>query len=90
VALAAERNVDSELRFYGVWYAASGLAMHKAAADVEADRLLHPLLAAGWLAASLSRLLSIRAVGRPDALFMMLGAAEAVVGTILVRAPDAR
>jgi hypothetical protein len=85
-AVAREPSVDSELRFYGVWYAVSGLAMHKAAADPGADRALHPLLAAGWCAAAASRLLSARAAGMPHPLFVGLGVAEAALAAILFRA----
>jgi hypothetical protein len=89
-ALTREPSVDSELRFYGVWYAVSGVVMHKSAADPEADRALHPLLAVGWCAAAVSRLLSARAVGRPHPLFMTLGVAEATLAAIRFRSRDRR
>lgn len=89
-ALADEPGLDSELRFYGVWYAVSGLVMHKAAADPQVDRALHPLLAFGWGAAAVSRLLSARSVGRPPALFVVLAAAEAALAGSLLRSAPGR
>ncbi len=79
-----ERNLDSELRFYGVWYAFSGAVMRKAATDAETDRALGGVVAAGWAASALSRLLSTRSVGRPDPLFVELGVLEALVAAVLL------
>ncbi len=79
-----ERNLDSELRFYGVWRAFSGAVMRKAATDAETDRALGGVVAAGWAASALSRLLSTRSVGRPDPLFVELGVLEALVAAVLL------
>jgi hypothetical protein len=85
VTSKGDRNVDSELRFYGVWYAVAGAVMHKAAVDVRTDRVFDDLLAVGWAASAVSRLLSTRSVGRPDVVFVGLGLLEAVVAAVLFR-----
>src|SRR5437867_4309852 len=46
-----QRNIDSELRFYGVWYGVAGAVMLRAAGDEETDRRVGGLLAIGWGAA---------------------------------------
>ena len=78
-----ERNVDSELRFYAAWSAVAGVLMHKAAADPVADRLVAGPIAAGWATAGASRLLSLRAVGRPDPVFLALAALELGLAGVL-------
>lgn len=80
VALA---SLDSELRFYAVWYGVAGVLMHRAATDEGLDRMLGPILTVGWGAAALSRVLSLRRTGRPDGLFLALGGAEAALATVL-------
>lgn len=79
----AGRNLDSELRFYAVWYAAAGLLMHAAAHDADLDRGLAAVLPVTWFAAGASRLLSMRAVGRPATLFTTLAVLEFGVAGIL-------
>lgn len=81
VALA---SLDSELRFYAVWYGVAGVLMHRAATDEVLDRTLGPIIAVGWGAAALSRALSFRRSGRPDGLFLALGGAEAALATVLI------
>lgn len=83
---AALASVDSELRFYAVWYGVAGVVMHRAANDEAFDRSLRPFIAAGWGAAALSRVLSVRRTGRPDALFIGLGGAEAALAVVLATA----
>lgn len=79
----ATPNLDSEIRFYAVWYAAAGVLMHQAARDDRLDRKVSPLLAGAWSAAAASRLLSVRAVGRPSPLFLTLSALEVAVAGLL-------
>ena len=66
------RNVDSELRFYAAWYATAGVIMRRAATDPRLDRSLAAILPLAWLTSGSSRVLSIRAVGRPAPLFSAL------------------
>jgi hypothetical protein len=83
----AAANVDSELRFYSVWYAVAGALMHRAAVNPQTDRAIRPLLEIGWSAASASRLLSVRRAGRPHRFFLGLAAVEAAVAAVLVANP---
>ena len=86
-AAVGDRNLDSELRFYAAWYTVGGLLMHKAANDSTFDRQVSAHISAGWGLAAASRLLSLRAVGRPAPLFMVLAAAELALACVLARAP---
>lgn len=94
VATPAQRNVDSELRFYGVWYAVAGAAMHTAASSPDVHRSLQPLITAGWGLSALSRLASARAVGRLHDFFLGLTVLEAALAALLLRRraerPDSR
>jgi hypothetical protein len=74
-------NVDSELRFYGTWYAASGLLTLEQA---RRGRPLHPMHAAAWVVAGLARRRGTKAGVEPQRLFRMLGAAEIALGVILL------
>lgn len=86
---AMPSNLDSELRFYAAWYAAAGVLMHQAATNSRLDRQIAPVLTGGWSLAAISRLLSMRSVGRPSALFVVLTAVEfAVAGVIAATSDD--
>jgi hypothetical protein len=84
----ALRNVDSELRFYGAWYATSGLLMLQAAGQERLDPGRTRLVGAGWLAAAAGRVLSMREVGRPDPVFTLLFLAECAVAAVLLAGDD--
>jgi hypothetical protein len=77
-------SLDSELRFYAVWYGVAGFLMHRAASDETFDWALHPVIAIGWGGAALSRLLSLRRTGAPDRLFLALAGMEAALASVLV------
>jgi hypothetical protein len=81
-----DRNVDSELRFYGAWYATAGALMLRAASG-PLDRRTTQTLGAGWLLAATGRGLSWRAVGRPHPLFVALGLAELALAAELLLPP---
>ena len=85
----AARNVDSELRFYGAWYAAAGAMMLRTGSSARADRSTTRVLGAGWLLAATGRVLSWRAVGRPHPLFIALGLAEVALAAELLGPGDA-
>ena len=77
-------DVDSELRFYATWYAATGaLALHLArrGPSVGASRAM----GAAWLAAGIARTHGAYQVGRPSPLYQALGASELVLGSMLLR-----
>ena len=84
---AGARNVDSELRFYGAWYATAGALMLRAASG-PLDRRTTRTLGAGWLLAAAGRVLSVRAVGRPHPLLLALGVAEAALALELLGPAD--
>lgn len=82
-------SLDSELRFYAAWYAVAGVLMHQAASNGHLDRQVAPMLTGGWSLAAFSRLLSMRAVGRPARLFLVLTGLEFVVaGLLAATRPD--
>jgi hypothetical protein len=81
----AAPNLDSEIRFYGGWYAIAGFLMHRLATDAELDLAVGRLVEAGWAAAVAARLLSIRHAGRPAPRFLVLAAAEVGVIAVLLR-----
>lgn len=86
---AMPANVDSELRFYAAWYAAAGVLMHQAAMNPRLDRQIAPVLTGAWSLAAFSRLLSMRSVGRPSPLFLVLTGVEiAVAGVLAVTSRD--
>ena len=76
-------SLDSELRFYAVWYGVAGVLMHRAANDEALDRALRPMIAVGWGAAAFSRMLSLRRTGVPDRFFLVLAGVEAALATVL-------
>lgn len=74
----ARASLDSELRFYGTWYAAAG------ALALRHPEPLRRALGPVWLGCAATRLLSLRTAGRPHPVLLLLAAAEAAVGTALV------
>jgi len=77
-------DVDSELRFYATWYAASGaLALHLARR--EPGSATSRAMGVAWLAAGAARVHGMRTVGRPSPLYQALGACELALGAALVR-----
>lgn len=80
----AGATVDSELRFFGAWYAGGGALVLRAARDV---RTAGPvLLWAGailWAAAT-ARLLGVATVGVPQRGSLVLLAAEYVIPLVLL------
>jgi uncharacterized protein YjeT (DUF2065 family) len=84
---AVSRDVDSELRFYGAWYATAGALMLRAASG-PLDRGTTRTLGTGWALAATGRVLSMRAVGRPHPLLLALGVAEAALAVELLGPAD--
>lgn len=81
------RDVDSELRFYGTWYAASGaLALAHARRDEEPSDAWGVV----WVAAAAARAAGAARVGTPSGLFRALTVAELVLGGALLAARRGR
>jgi uncharacterized protein DUF4345 len=80
----ASASVESELRFYSVFYSAYGLALLRTAPVVDRDARSVRVHAATLFAAGLARAGGWRAVGRPNRLQRFLLAAELGVPPLLV------
>jgi hypothetical protein len=65
-------TVDSEMRFYAVWYAAAGVLLLRAVARVESERRTIAAIAVLFFIAGCSRALSWLVVGRPHMLAVVL------------------
>jgi hypothetical protein len=77
-------SVDSEMRFFAVWYAGAGLVVLRVVPRVEAARLTIRAVAAAFFIAGCSRLISIIVAGNPHALFLVLMAIELVLPLVIV------
>ena len=80
-----DASIDSELRFFAAWYVVAGALMARAAQAPERDAATVRVVAVGWIAAALGRVLSLRAVGRPHPLYTGLLAAEVTIPVLLLR-----
>jgi hypothetical protein len=83
VPFPGRANVDSEFRFFAAWYAVTGALSLRAAEAPDGDDVTTRAIGAGWLLAALGRLRAMRASGRPHPLFLLLLAAELVLGVAL-------
>ena len=77
-------NVDSEYRFYASWYHVLGLLVLRAARRPESETTVVRACAAGFLVAACGRVLSIRALGPPNAFQKLLLGVEIVIPAVLV------
>ncbi|MCE7997704.1 MAG: DUF4345 domain-containing protein [Rhodobiaceae bacterium] len=77
-------NVDSELRFYSVFWVAYGIIVLRAANSLDENFRLVPILAGLFFAGGAGRLLSAMAVGQPHPLFTVLMMAELVLPLLLI------
>lgn len=85
-APAAPANVDSEFRFYAVWYAVLGALVLRAARRPESEAAAATVQAcgAGFLAAACTRLLSWRSRGAPHPFLLFLTAVEFAIPVVIV------
>jgi hypothetical protein len=58
-------DIDSEMRFYAVWYVAAGILLARAIPKVESETFTIRLIGAGFFAAGCARALSWIVVGKP-------------------------
>lgn len=77
-------NVDSETRFFAVWYAAAGVLILYAAHDVASSTILIRVVAGAFFVAGLARLLSWATVGRPHWTQLVLMVVELVLPAVIV------
>jgi hypothetical protein len=77
-------NVDSETRFFAVWYAAAGVLVIYAARDVASSTTLIRVVAGAFFVAGLARLLSWATVGRPHWTQLALMVIELVLPAVIV------
>lgn len=77
-------DVDTEMRFYAVWYVVVGILLLRAVRRVESETFVVRLVAAGFFAAGCGRILSWLAVGRPHVLAIVLMALELVLPVVIV------
>jgi hypothetical protein len=77
-------NVESELRFYAVFWVAFGIVALRAASDVERHALAVRGLASFMFLGGLARALAWAAEGRPDARFLVLMGLELLLPLFIV------
>jgi len=77
-------NVDSELRFYSIFWIAYGVVLMRATGDVASYTKLVPILIAMFFAGGLARLMSLLTVGSPHLLFLTLMGVELVFPVFLI------
>ena len=77
-------DVDSEMRFYAVWYVAMGVLMLRAAPRVESESLVIRLVGGGFFVAGCARILSWIAVGRPHVSLVALLVIELMLPVVII------
>ena len=77
-------SVDSEMRFYATWYALAGIALLRAARDVEGATLTVRAVGAAFFVAACARLLSLVVVGRPHTFAIALMVVEFLIPLAIV------
>jgi hypothetical protein len=77
-------DVDSEMRFYAVWYVAGGVALLRALTRVERSSAIVRLIACGFFVAGCARVVSWASVGKPHAFLITLMVIELVLPAIIL------
>lgn len=77
-------TVDSEMRFYAVWYAAAGGVLLRSAVRVEAEGRTIRATALLFFVAGCSRALSWWTVGEPDTAAQVLMVIELILPLIII------
>jgi len=77
-------SVDSEMRFYGVWYAAAGVLLLRTVRTVETAGTTVRAVAACFFLAGCSRVISLVVLGRPHVTQLALMALELALPPLIV------
>ena len=77
-------EVDSEMRFYAVWYAVAGAGLLRAVPRVEAAATTVRVVGLAFFVAGCARALSWLTVGRPHPFALVLMAIELVLPVVIV------
>lgn len=81
---AVSPTVDSEMRFYAIWYFGAGLLLLRSSARLESDRRTISLIALLFFFAGCARVLSWVVVGRPHALSLALMSIELALPFVIL------
>jgi hypothetical protein len=76
--------IDSEIRFFAVWYVVAGAVLLRATRNVVAEKLTIRLVAGAFFAAGCSRILSWIVVGRPHTSQVILMVIELVLPLVVI------
>ena len=77
-------DVDTEMRFYAVWYVVAGVVLLRAVRRVESAGTTVRLIGAGFFAGGCARILSWVVVGRPHVTAIVLMVAELVLPLVII------
>ncbi len=80
----APASLDSELRYYAVWYVMAGVLVLRTVRRVEAETTLLRIVCAALFAGGAVRLLSIASVGTPHAAYLWLMGLELGLPVVIV------
>jgi hypothetical protein len=76
--------IDSEMRFYGVWYAVAGAVLLRASRNVRNETWTIRLIAGAFFAAGCSRIVSWIVVGRPHTTQLILMVIELILPFVVI------
>jgi len=82
--VTAPASLDSELRYYAVWYVMAGVLVLRAVRRIEAETTLIRIVGAALFAGGCVRLLSILSAGAPHAVYLWLMGGELVLPLVMV------
>lgn len=77
-------DVDTEMRFFSVWYAAGGVALLSSMRRLESAGTTIRLIGAAFFVAGCARILSWIDVGSPHSLFLVLMVAELLLPLVII------
>jgi hypothetical protein len=77
-------DIDSEMRFYAVWYVAAGIMLARAIPRVESEAFMIRLIAGAFFVAGCARALSWAVVGKPHVSQVVLMVIELCLPFVIV------